>query len=65
MIKLLESLGASHLILTKSQLNLIHSAAQGDALPSILYLFPKFKLNLNDKDYSDSTALHWACYFGS
>lgn len=38
MMKYLEKMGGSILIVTKSRLNLVHSAAQGDALASLLYL---------------------------
>ena len=38
MMNFLERRGGSIFIVTKSRLNLVHSAAQGDALSSILYL---------------------------
>ena len=50
---------------TKSNLNVLHSAAQGDSISSMLIFCDKFQFDLNEKDFSQSTALHWACYHGS
>lgn len=40
---------------------MLHVAAQGDAAVS-LYLFKELGLDINKKDFRDSTPLHWACY---
>lgn len=45
-------------------MNILHYAAQGDKINSILHLHDK-ELDINAKDLKKSTPLHWACYSGS
>lgn len=56
MIKWIEDLGGNLMCTTKTGLNLLHSAAQGDKLAPILYLYSR--LDLNAVDYKNSTVLH-------
>ena len=51
--------------LTNTGQNVIHIAAQGDQPESIIYFKDKYNLNINAKDSSGSTPLHWACHTGS
>lgn len=63
MIKFLENLGASILVQNKAGLNVLHLAAQGDRMQSMIYLYDRFELNC--VDLKNGTPLHWACYMGS
>jgi ankyrin repeat protein len=45
-------------------MTLLHYAAQGDKINTILYLHDS-AFDINAKDLKDSTPLHWACYSGS
>ena len=51
----------------KSQkgLNILHFAAQGDQTNSLVYFKEKYDFDIESKDDSHSTPLHWACYNGS
>ena len=52
-------------IKNNSGLTVMHMAAQGDRPNVLVYFKEKYNLNYNDKDYSGSTPLHWACYMSS
>ena len=64
-IKLLITNGAITNVLTNTGQNVLHIAAQGDQPESIIYFKEKFDMNINSKDYSGSTPVHWACHTGS
>jgi ankyrin repeat protein len=63
MIRFLESLGASVELVTKVGLNVLHLAAQGDRMTSMIHFYDRFDLNCIDA--KNGTPLHWACYMGS
>ena len=50
---------------SKKGLNVLHLAAQGNKTNSLVYFKEKYNFDIESKDDSFSTALHWACYFGS
>ena len=64
-IKLLIDLGADVYAKDNDGNNVIHFAAQGDQVASIYYFLNKFNFNLEEKNSSDSTALHWAAYLNN
>jgi len=64
-IKLLITHGADIYSLTNTGQNVLHIAAQGDQPESIIYFKEKFGMDINIKDHSGSTPLHWACHTGS
>jgi ankyrin repeat protein len=45
-------------------MNLLHMAAQGDKVGTVLYLDNK-QFDINAQDSKKSTALHWASFAGS
>jgi palmitoyltransferase len=47
--------------LTKSGLNMLHVAAQGDSA-NALHIFKELGLDINAGDQRKSTPLHWACF---
>lgn len=53
--------GADHKVKTKTGLNMIHIAAQGDSANAI-YVFKELGIDLDALDNAGSTALHWAVY---
>lgn len=63
MIRLLENLRASIVLETKAGLNVLHLAAQGDRMASVIHFYDRFDLNCLDA--KKGTPLHWACYMGS
>jgi|JI6StandDraft_1071083.scaffolds.fasta_scaffold48594_2 ankyrin repeat protein len=63
MIRLLENLRASIVLETKAGLNVLHLAAQGDRMASMIHFYDRFDLNCLDS--KKGTPLHWACYMGS
>jgi ankyrin repeat protein len=50
---------------TRKGLNLLHIAAQGDQINSLVYFLEKFELKITSEDKFGSTPLHWACFTGS
>jgi palmitoyltransferase len=46
-------------------LNVLHIAAQNNQLKSLVYFKEKFNFDIESKDNSLCTPLHWACYLGS
>jgi hypothetical protein len=67
MLKWLETLGGNMMCMTKTGFSLLHSAAQGDKLAPMLYLYRKSDLNnsLNSIDYKKTSILHEAARCGS
>jgi ankyrin repeat protein len=65
LIKLLIEHGANHEIQNNKGLSVLHIAAQGDMLESIIYFKIKFDMSFDVRDKEGSTPLHWACYSGS
>jgi ankyrin repeat protein len=61
---LLEKYEANLSIVNDLRMSLLHFAAQGDKINTMLYLHDK-QFNINEKDSKNSTPLHWACYSGS
>ncbi len=57
-IKVLIQNGADINARSKSGLSVMHVAAQGDR-PYPLTLFKSLGLSINDRDYKNSTPLHW------
>jgi len=47
----------------KAGLNVLHLAAQGDRMTSMIHFYDRFDLNCLDS--KKGTPLHWACYMGS
>ena len=47
---------------TKNGLNVLHYAAQGNRTNSLVYFKEKYDFDIESKDDSHSTPLHWACY---
>ena len=47
---------------SKSGLNLIHMAAQGNNPNIIIFFKEKYNFNIYKKDLNGNTPLHWACY---
>jgi ankyrin repeat protein len=68
-IKLLIREGADIYAKNKYGINMIHVAAQGDQISSLVrfyfnfkYYFYKAGICINETDDKGSTAVHWACY---
>jgi len=47
---------------SKSGLNVIHMAAQGNNPNIIIFFKEKYNFTINKKDNNGNTPLHWACY---
>ena len=67
MIKLFESLGGNLMATNKTGFTVLHSAAQGNKLAIVLYLYKKTELTMsfNIADRKKSTLLHEAAKAGS
>lgn len=67
MLKLFESLGGNLMATSKTGFTILHSAAQGNKLAPILYLYKKSELTMsfNITDRKKSTLLHEAAKAGS
>jgi ankyrin repeat protein len=63
MIRILENLNANIVAVTKSGLNVLHMAAQSDALDSFIHFYTK--IDINSTDNKGMTPLHWAAYLSS
>jgi len=46
-------------------LNVLHMAAQGDKPEVLIYFKEKYGMDISQKDFNNSTPLHWACFMGS
>ena len=60
----LEKYEGDYTILNDLKMGVLHLAAQGDKINSVLYLH-EMELDINLKDAKLSTPLHWAAFSGS
>lgn len=63
MIRVLEDLHCNVMATTKTGLNMLHMAAQSDALDSAIHF--RETIDINSTDDKGMTALHWAAYLSS
>lgn len=61
-IKLLERKRADPYIRDKYGHNIIHISTQGDKVNAMHYLLKNFNFDTNDRDFKNSSPLHWAAY---
>ena len=58
-------LGIDYNVKNYSGLNVMHMAAQGDCPNVLIFFKDKYKMDVNEKDETGNTPLHWACYMSS
>lgn len=63
MVRMLEDLHANVLATSKTGLNVLHMAAQADALDSAIHF--RNAVDINGADDKGMTPLHWAAYLSS
>jgi len=63
MIRVLEDLNCNVLATSKTGLNVLHMAAQSDALDSAIHF--REAVDINGTDAKGMTPLHWAAYLSS
>lgn len=63
-LRILDKYEGDFKILNDLKMGMLHLAAQGDKINSVLYLHEKEE-DLNLKDAKLSTPLHWAAFSGS
>jgi ankyrin repeat protein len=68
LIDILLNSGADPTLKTKTQLSVLHMAAQGDKPYSLMLfkqMFVNIRADINTRDSEMSTPLHWACFCNS